>query len=245
MYRYVQHLLPGTNHNRKGADSDDRAAVLDFQDEVVVAVADGAGSAPYGGLGAEVAVHAVKSSLQESFLPKSQHTPKFIRKLFRRARDRIVRLANQSGHVVHDYATTLIVVVVTPQMVTTGRIGDGCVVVATLEGEIELLSYTSRTGPTNVTQFLTDEDWLEQLTLDRLKKPNLSVAAFSDGIEYQVTFGRPRRPHLQFFEPIFRSMHSRGELRTGIVLNRVFQNQIAAVSGDDMTIVLASPEVER
>jgi serine/threonine protein phosphatase PrpC len=245
VYRYIQIPLTGKNHERKDLDSDDRVTVLDLDKAVAIAVADGAGSACSGRLGAEIAVHAVRLSLREIDLPKSSHTPRFIRRLFRRARDRIVRMADLSEHPLHDYATTLIVAVLTPRMITTGRIGDGCVVVATPEGEIELLSHSSRTGPANVTEFLTDEGWHERLAINRLKKRNLSVAAFTDGIEYQVTCGSPRKPHLQFFEPVFRSMHSRGVRRTANMVQRVLQNQIAERSGDDMTIVVATPEAAR
>lgn len=245
MYRHVQHLALGENHHRNGSVTDDRAAVVDFHKAVVIAVADGAGGAPYGGLGAEAAVRAVKSSLLEYDCPSFRHTQRFMCGLFRRARERVLRLANQSEHVVHDYATTLIVVVVTPRIVTTGRIGDGCVVVSTPAGEIELLSYSPRTGPANVTEFLTDEDWHERLRINRLKKRNLSVAAFTDGIEHQVICGRTRTPYAQFFGPIFQSMRSRGDTQTGIVLRRVFQHQISPRSGDDMTIVVASPQVAR
>jgi hypothetical protein len=204
-------------------------------------VADGAGSAVYGGCGAETAVHAVTTKTR--LCHKSiRNTERFIWQLFAEARRTVVRIAGKAERSVHDYATTLIIVVLTPRKVTVGRIGDGCVVAASPDGEIRLISASTRSGPTNVTQFLTDADWQHKLAIDCLKQPRLAVAAFTDGIEHQVICAKTNTPHTKFFEPVFRSLRTRGPLPTGELVRRVFNDQIAERSGDDMTIVVASPE---
>jgi hypothetical protein len=241
MYRHFQHLAVGENHRRKGSVTDDRAALVNCRKSLVMVVADGAGSADFGGCGAETAVQAVTTKIRLC-RKRVRNTERFIWQLFAEARKKIVGIAGKAERSVHDYATTLIIVVLTPRKVTVGRVGDGCVVAASPDGDLRLLSAATRPGPTNVTQFLTDEDWQQNLVIDCLKRPRLAIAAFTDGIEHQVICGKTNTPHTKFFEPVFRSLRTRGPLPTGELVQRVFKEQIAERSGDDMTIIVASPE---
>lgn len=241
MFRIVEFHAVGANHRRQGAFTDDRALVAGGPDELLIVIADGAGSAAAGGQGAQGAVDAIRS-LAHAAEAAWTSPEDFLTHLACGAHEAVENLAAHAGRPIEHFATTLILALLTTERLTVAQVGDGAVVVETQAGELVVVSCSQKNGPTNVTDFITDAAWRESLQLCVFPYSVRSLAAFSDGIELQVLCHQTKRPHAGFFEPLFRSLRTRSLASTAGLLYQTCEHDIGPRSGDDMTVILVCPE---
>ncbi len=141
-----------------------------------------------------------------------------------------------------DLATTLILLVATPELVAVAQIGDGAVVVS--DGEDKLIALTApQSGEyINETTFLISPNALDtaQVTVGRGRVAH--VAVFSDGLQMLALKMPDGTPHAPFFAPLFRFV-------ANVTDEAEAQQQLAAFlrspriterADDDLTLVLAT-----
>src|SRR4051794_32809250 len=153
-WRALGASVAGAGHRARGVGCEDASAVELLDDgTLLVAVADGAGSAPRASEGSTRAVAAAMAALRSGAdLCAVMHA----------ARGSLEPVA--AGDRLRDLATTLLVVRATPAGVDTAQVGDGAVVVRRGES-LEVVAADAKGEYLNETVFLTSEAWRDSLRI--------------------------------------------------------------------------------
>jgi hypothetical protein len=171
---------------------------------LTIFVADGAGSASLGGTGAELAIEAATAFVRKHYAQKAEFAlnDHWAVECIQAVRAKIYAAADQQGAKARDYACTFLGVVASPFATLLMQIGDGGIVVDVGNGlEVPI---TPMTGEyVNMTNFVTDEDAIDVLTVTALPTRAEKIAVFSDGIQRLALNMATNTAHTPFFAPFF------------------------------------------
>jgi Protein phosphatase 2C len=238
----------GAGHDRAAVSSQDAHAVTEVDDTLVVAVADGAGSAPFAGVGAALAVRLAQQEMGRLLRAKGE-LPALVRtgarRTLRRFHRSVAALAHGAGLHPRDFATTLTVVLARPPWVAAFAVGDGFVVTRARDELTLLLAPPGgadrppgaatllplRFGNVRAERRMTRVDGLTGL------------AVGTDGLEslmIEFAGARPVRPAAKPFHRLF-ALADDPETDPS-ALNRILAGRpVGDLSSDDRTLVLAVP----
>lgn len=212
-WRYACATAQGPSHIKHGVSCQDVAAgslVLPEpgSEYVILAVADGAGSASRADLGAELACSLVTGELAQLIeLDKSLvHLDRDrAAEIVAWCASRIASVAEAGGANVRDYATTLLVAVLGPAECAFLQVGDGVIVIRGVESEDEYSAvfWPDRGQYANETFFLTDEIATDRFMFERRAGEIAEVALVTDGIQPLVLNYVERLVHSPFFSRTF------------------------------------------
>ncbi len=246
-WRCIGASVRGVSHVRSETPCQDYFAYHTLPTgELVIAVADGAGSVPLAREGANLVVEgalAAVNALWKRYHPASRKAWRdVVAKAFDVAQKVVALHAVKTGARPSAYAATLILAIVTPELVACGLIGDCAVVVATEDGELHSLCQPQRGQYANSTYFATHHDLGTQLDIQILEQPIRHVALFSDGLLSLAMNIEKNQPHAPFFTPLFAFVAEASdedkavaELTTLLDSERVNQR-----THDDKTLVLVT-----
>jgi hypothetical protein len=223
--------VAGPGHVRAGVGCQDAHGWRQLADgSVVLAVADGAGSAR---LAADGARAAVAGALAGTSVPTALSS----------ARGAVESLAG--GRSVHprELACTLLVCLWSHAGTVTGHIGDGaCVAWVGEPPQWVLLSPPAPSEYTNETRFLTDSDWQRQIRLSHVAGCVEAVVLMTDGCQRAALHRTAQtwEPYPPFLTPILsyiRRVESQSE-GTGELKALLTSPKLANHSDDDKTILI-------
>ncbi len=265
-WRVIGASVPGTSHLRSGRGCDD-AHDMRLLDGglLLLAAADGAGSAAYSAAGAATAVRTALDTAE--LLLKGQMQPgqedqwlSVLRMLLQSAHEAVHQLVLEKIAVpqatseeqpqpyqldgkrtIRDFATTLLVAIITPDWIATVQVGDGAIVIQQADGGFISLTPRSRNEYVNETDFITDEGYLSSADFTVLPRWRMQgIALLTDGLQI-VAMKMPQNiPSAPFFTPLFRVIA--GSTATEDALCRFLASErICARTDDDKTLVLAVP----
>lgn len=232
--------VPGSSHLRDGRGCDDACALQWRGGAWLVAIADGAGSAPRSSTGAQLAVSSAMAWLRTNPLTAADRAPeRHLERCLASTRRRLVGLASGESRPLHEYATTLAVAIVRPRLALAMHVGDGAVVVRRREGVYETLSREAKGGAANVADFLTDADFRQRTRFTRLKGDFDATAGMTDGLE-PLAFTPDRRPFERFFDPLLACLRREGTAGAKRSLKSFLtSDRVRSASDDDLSVVLA------
>lgn len=207
-WKLLRASVPGSAHVKAGTPCQDAHAVAEAcssrEPFLVVACADGAGSAARSGEGAEAAAAgfvAAACTLAEQDPPPAQDARAAMLSCFRAARKAVEARAASLDVPRRELACTLLGGIVGEGQATFGQIGDGLIVVR--EGEDYRPVFWPRIGDyLNESDFLTDEGYEAQIQLAERPAP-AEVALTTDGLQMLLANFAARSIHRGFFAPIF------------------------------------------
>jgi hypothetical protein len=204
VWRSVGAKAKGIAHAADGLPCQDAYAYASLApDLTAIAVADGAGSAPFSKAGAELAVDRAVcylrnvASLVES---DSGVWPVAIRGAFDAARGSLLDHARAQRIDAQEFATTLQVVLLGPSACCYGRVGDGAGV-GRLRGALVPLGPAPDNGYANETRFLTSAASDPDVFFH--EAPVSECAVFTDGLQSLAMHLAQWIPHGPFFNPLF------------------------------------------
>lgn len=247
-WRVVGASVIGESHLRNGHPCQDYQASIVLSSEegeaLLVALADGAGSAEYSDLGARLAVEAALQELESSLAsPHSSHLDfeSTMRSAFESAQQALFELAEEDEIHIRSLATTLTCVAAVDGFLTVGQLGDGSVVVQTAEQELVAVTQPQRGEYANETYFLVQEDALEHMQLQILHYPIQGLAVFSDGLMRLALQMPANLPHVPFFNPLlaFAASVQDPEAATEQLASFLSSKRVSARTDDDRSLVLA------
>lgn len=251
-WRVLGASVQGVSHLRSQEPCQDRHQWLELAGgTLVLAVADGAGSAKWADHGAETAVtSAIAAAVAKLGGLNSGNDAAWdeaIRAIFREARHALVCQAEERDIRLNDLATTLLVAIASWNRVAAGQIGDGAVVVHWADGTFASLTRPVETEYLNETTFLTMEEDRQQLQVVIQTGDLKGLALLTDGLEMLALKMPQATPHLPFFEPLFRFLAAAADLDRAEEQLRAFLQspRITQRADDDLTLVLAVPKPER
>jgi len=239
--------VPGTAHIKHDLPCQDAHGFLTLsQGGVVVAVADGAGSASHAEQGALCAVQTPLALLKTrlaSALPADQEAwETLLAQAFATTREALEKLAGTEAIPLRELATTLTLVIVTPTWLVTGQIGDGFAVAHTGKGELFACTEPQKGEFASETYFLTMDGALDHVDGRVYALSVAAIAVLTDGL-FRLAVQLPANtPHPPFFSPLLAFPGKMAGTQTA-------QEQLAAFlrservntrTDDDKTLVLAA-----
>lgn len=243
-WQMIAASVPGASHLARGLPCQDTYRVEEVaKGGMIAALADGLGSARCAERGAQVAVDTAVITLRAALntrLPKREKAwRRLLPQAFGAAHAALSDLAANNAAPLADYATTLLVAVVTRQWLAVGQIGDGAVVTQ-LEDVAVLVGRPQRGEFANETQPLTAVNALATVSYCYLPRPTAALALLSDGLQQLCIGAIDYVPHQPFFAPLFAQIRRpvpRYEAEADLI--RFLQSErVNQRSDDDKTLVL-------
>ncbi|MCF2146858.1 protein phosphatase 2C domain-containing protein [Desmonostoc muscorum LEGE 12446] len=247
-WRIVAASVCGTSHLRNKQLCQDAHHWQILSDNVLVAAAaDGAGSASLGKVGAMIAVETAIENISSQGLTRSTLTnDAYVRSLLNDAmlaakkavEDEAVACEKQ----LQDLATTLIVMVATPNVVAVAQIGDGLAVAKDQMGNLLALTMPDSGEYINETTFLTSPTALDTAQMRLWRTDIVNVGIITDGLQMLALNMVVGEPHKPFFLPLFEFV-ANAEDKTAAkeqLVKFLRSERITQRTDDDLTLIIAA-----
>jgi len=244
MWKTVYACVPGVSHHRQGAHCQDECAVAIRDDTLIVACADGAGSAEHGRRGAQIACarfNALAKSCVETDPTLAGLDRGRLLGWLSEMRREIENLAHELKTELRDLACTFLGAIVTPEKAVFCQIGDGAIVAAE-NGSLRTVFWPQSGEFANTTFFLTDEQFDQHVQLDEWQCDVDELAVFTDGLERLILRFAEKAVHSPFLAPMFEQLR---ETEDGVDLSEPLRrfldsDAVNARTDDDKTLVMAT-----
>jgi len=251
MWKIVHASTIGTSHLDTNSPCQDAYGVEvipsnDSQQEYFVCiVSDGAGSAQFGGEGAQlacsVALSRIKESLSNTALDSLDNV--IIHEWVKQIQQGIRETAHIGKSTVREYACTLLGAIIGWDSALFFQIGDGAIVASNSYAQ-GLVFYPDIGMYANMTYFVTEEDALSHLQVAITHARIDEVALFTDGIQNLAISLEQHIPHIPFFEPMLHKIRT-SSMDECLVFNESLAQFLNSASvnertNDDKTLILAS-----
>jgi hypothetical protein len=211
----------------------------------VIAVADGLGSASKSDIGADTAVEAAVDGVKAIITNKKtdEIDPSDIaREALVFARRALEAKATEEQSGLRDLACTIIAVLLHEDTISVAHIGDGAVVVKTVEG-LKLISGPGESEYVNEVVPLTSKEWEESLRVTPKISGVECIAVFTDGCQRAALLRTQDglQPYDRFFGPLFSYAQELGDLRQGEqdIRDLLASQKMCENSEDDKTLVIS------
>ncbi|MBF2004705.1 PP2C family serine/threonine-protein phosphatase [Chlorogloeopsis fritschii PCC 9212] len=247
-WRVVAASVCGTSHVKNKQLCQDAHHFLILPDNVlVVAAADGAGSAILGKVGAMVATETAvetisKKEIHRAVLEDDAVVRSLLMESILTAKTAVEAEAAACNKKPQDLASTLIFVVATPELVAVVQIGDGVAVAKDSMGNLSALTTPDNGEYMNETTFLVSPGAVEraQVTIWRQSVVNLSV--ITDGLQWLAMNMAVSAPHKPFFLPLFDFVaNAQDKIVAKEQLVKFLRSErIAQRTDDDLTLIVAA-----
>lgn len=199
--------VQGTSHQTRGVPCQDAHACRVLPGgAILVAVADGAGTAERSDEGARCAVEGVIASLETAL---AEGPPKedadwdaLLVEGFHQARQAIAEFAEAERVSPRALATTLTCAVVSGEWLAVGQIGDGVVVARGEDGHLFAACEPQHGEYASETFFLTMEEALQQVEVRVYAQSIAALAVMTDGLVRLAMDLANSEPYLPFFQPL-------------------------------------------
>lgn len=238
----------GSRHEASGANCEDAYYVVQpVPGLLVIAIADGAGSAKFAEIGANVAVQhgaahvcagweLVGDTLGDSIILR------LLEEAMSSARSAVQAEAATREVEFQELASTMILVIAHQEFVAAAQIGDGAVVVADAAGEVFSLTAPVQGEYFNETVFLTARNALQIMQLKLWRGEMSGVAAFSDGLQLLCLEWPECLAHASFFKPLLEFIRDTPEeARAASELAEFLHSErVGKLTDDDVTLVVAT-----
>lgn len=213
---------------------------------VVVAVADGAGSASLSQLGsaraALAAVEWVAELMQGDWPQRDDEWREMLIAALETAHESVLLSAKKRQVEPRELATTLIMLVATPTMVAAAQVGDGAAVV--MNNARQMLAVTApQSGEfINETRFFTSPDYLKAVQVGIWRGEVAGLGVISDGLQLLALKMPEATPHAAFFSPLLQFLHETDDMHAAERQLREFlaSDRIRQRADDDLTLVLGT-----
>lgn len=248
VWRAIVRSSVGTSHKKRQMPCQDYGQYIIATDDIIVgAVADGAGSAKYSDIGAELAVKTCLLNLGE-WLESQKHLSPLSEQqaatVFSWTLETVVTVLKQqaanSGYPLNELACTLIVFIAAPDWVAAMQVGDGFLVAGSQIHEYHLLFQPTKGEFINETTFVTAPSALEEMQVCVRPGHQAFICASTDGLERVAIRMDDWLPFARFFQPLQDYMWatSSPEQEDEYIRNFLDSERLNARTDDDKTILL-------
>lgn len=251
MWQVVGASVAGRWHGRHGVPCQDAYAYEILREGVVVAVADGLGSAPRSEEGASLAVNrgidSLKLTLNKGVPTNPDEWKSLLSSAFLAVRKALKSKAHEDEEELRSFATTLILAVVMDQWLTVGHIGDGAVVMLSADDKVKMASSPQESEYVNEVMPLTSEMALEQVRYNVYQESIKTVALLTDGLQHLSIGTVTGEPYEGFFGPFFEAISEGGlDVKEANKSLEKFlaSERVAMKVDDDKTLVLVGRVAE-
>jgi hypothetical protein len=240
----------GTSHLAKEESCQDAFAYCKItqneSDILIIAVADGAGSAKNSLIGAETACNYFVCGARawfESGQELQDLNKEFADNFLKQLQNQFAKKAQSENQSISDYACTFLGAIITTEAAAFFQIGDGAIVYAAVDvpDEYKIFALPQQGEYANTTHFVTSESAVETAEFEIVNREILEIAVFTDGLQRVVLNYKTQTPHAPFFRSMLAPL--RGEQNTETLEKRLGEflasPKINDRTDDDKTLVLA------
>ncbi len=247
-WRVVGASVQGDSHRRKGQPCQDAHQWCELEGGIlVVAVADGAGSAACSEIGsvlaAEGAISAARGHLCQRIPTSDEEWYFALQNIFLAAREYVVSGAEELEVPLNNLATTLLVGISTPDTLAAGQVGDGAVIARMSDNTFQAITRPLMLEQeyVNETNFLTSPSFVEHTQLLVQNIAVTGLALMSDGLQMLALKMPQASPHAAFFAPLLQLLAASAQRDRAEAQLRTFLQSptISERADDDLTLVLA------
>jgi len=247
VWRVVGASARGIAHQEKDVSCQDayRLQILS-SGELLIAVADGAGSADRSNDGAHLAVEQAVVSLEMSIGEQSPIDEAgwrtLIADVFRKVYGTLALTAATENVTLRSFATTLTCVVVSDGWLVVGQIGDGVAVAEAEDGSLFLTVRPQRGEYANEAYFLTMPEALRYVEIHAYHQRVRALAVTTDGLLRLALKLPDYKPYPPFFQPLLgfiAEAEDENQAREQLVAF-LTSDRVCARTDDDKTLVLAA-----
>jgi hypothetical protein len=247
-WRIVAASVCGTSHSKnQQLCQDAHHWQLLANNVLVIAAADGAGSAKLGKVGSMIAVetaieHLSRQEITNDTLANDDVLRCLLTDAMLVARNAIETEADVCHHQPQDLATTLILMIATPEIVAVAQIGDGLAVARNSMGNLIALTIPSNGEYINETTFLTSVDAMETVQIKIWREEIVNVGVLTDGLQMLALNMIVGEPHKPFFSPLFEFVANAEDriLAKEHLMRFLSSQKITQRTDDDLTLILAA-----
>ncbi len=257
-WRYTFASVTGSSHRQHGEQGQDACdgcilSTLSGEEILVAVAADGAGSAPYGAIGAQLTCQSFITLTQEQLsggeslyeLPWD-----FAATWLGNLQETLKEQALLHRTAVRDFACTCLAAIIYNHQIATLHIGDGAIVVArrSTPDAFRTMQWPESGEYINTTYFITDPDASTHLRFSYCDFADNEaiddLAIFTDGLQRLALDYTAHTAYPRFFQPVFAPLHAalpgyRDELSKDLA-RFLSSSAIATRTDDDCTLFLAS-----
>ncbi|OUL30043.1 PP2C family serine/threonine-protein phosphatase [Nostoc sp. 106C] len=247
-WRVVAASVCGTSHLKTKQLCQDAHHWQLLSDNVLVAAAaDGAGSASQGKVGAMIAVETAienisikevtRDALADDAIVRSLLTDAILA-----AKKAVEDEAAACDKQPQDLATTLILMVATPEVVAVSQIGDGLAVAKDSMGNLLALTMPDSGEYINETTFLTSPGALETAQMRLWREDIVNVGVLTDGLQMLALNMVVGEPHKPFFFPLFDFVANTQDKTVAKeqLVKFLGSERITQRTDDDLTLIIAA-----
>lgn len=254
--------VTGTSHLTISHGCDDAHGYrLLEHDILLLAVADGAGTAVRSATGAATAVRVALETAAQLLTQQSEpqahnQWQNILTFILHTTHNALALLVDESGStpstddvkddpsdstssVLRDYATTLLTAIVTKHWVAIVQVGDGAAVIQRPDGSFTSLTPRHSKEYINETDFITDTHYLDEAEYTILPRAGTQgIALLTDGLQMVAMKFPENTPYQPFFVPMFKFAAS-PEATEEALQHFLASERISERTDDDKTLVLA------
>ena len=246
-WRVAAASVRGTSHEKVGQLCQDAHHWQKLPDSVLVtAVGDGAGSASLGKVGAivatQTAVETICAEQSRLYSTNDDGWEEILTSALHSAKSAVEAEAAVCGLAARELATTLIIVVATPQLIAAVQVGDGLAVAGDRSGNVVSLTSPQRGEYINETTFLVSPNALDTVQVNLWRGDSSHIAVFSDGLQMLAVNMNDGTPYVPFFSPLFKFMadvEDENEAKEQLA-EFLRSPRITDRADDDLTLLLAT-----
>ena len=254
-WRAIVHSAIGTRHRLKQLPCQDYGSYVVQSDTMIGAVADGAGSAKYSDIGAQLAVKTALATLSQWSDQWSAMACQTIeaeaKTIFTAMVDNVfVALdaeAEAANHDVKELGCTLLSFIATPNWLACMQIGDGFIVTrAEQMNAFDLLFEPSKGEYINETVFVTSENAIDYMQVSVRTGHHAFVCAATDGLEKVAIRFHDWQAFDPFFKPFLECLRTvpDPEERQAYLETFLESERLNAKTDDDKTLLVCLYESE-
>ena len=245
MWQAIGASAIGSGHIRGNLPCQDAHQAMITGDYLLIAIADGLGTAAQADKGAQLAVSAALAHLQDSPISLDETADTWLEHLrgaFAAARTKLEEEATHNDVSLREYNTTLIATIVHPTQVAVGHLGDGAVIVQQARGDLVAFSLPQNEEYANEVMPLTHTNALSAVRYELGTEPMSGIALFTDGLQTVALHLASGVPHQPFFTPFFQVLaQSVDTVELSAQLDDFLQSErVCQKTDDDKTLVVAT-----
>lgn len=248
MWKLLCESVPGVSHETAGLPCQDHFlgewTEAGGETVLLLACADGAGSAEHAELGARIASEAIAREMREALgggVRVSDIDGGMMMAWHRRVRELLSAEADLRSARLRDFACTLLTAAVGEQSAVFSQIGDGAIILP--ESDAYRTVFWPQSGEyLNTTNFLTDEEFEQRLEFCTHPEPVDELALLTDGLQMLALRYAEKMVHSPFFQPMFQALRAADSASVLQAPLRDFLTspQVNRRTDDDKTLILAT-----
>jgi hypothetical protein len=250
-WRYAQASVPGVAHHAEGRPCQDACAVRWLAASacgpvLLLAAADGAGSAAQADLGATLACQALLDGFSDWLRDSADRDDwqSAAPALLARVQATLDEQARRLQQPLREFACTLLGAALADDRALLLQIGDGAIILG--NGDDYRVQFWPQAGEyANETYFVTDTGAAARLECVLLRETVAEIALLTDGLQWLALHYPSRQAHAPFFRPLFRALRAQTAAGEAVTLNAALAElltgpAICARTHDDKTLILAT-----